>query len=147
MPFLNIEAVTRISSNDQSQTRRSRRDTPARPHRALGGARRCDSVCGGTLLQIRIAHAAPRHSTGSLDMAPSEIQVVLPDGSKKALPAGATGADLARAVGPGLAKAALAIRVNGDRRDLQSPLVGGATVAISTNKAAQAVVVAPQRFA
>src|SRR6266581_4256638 len=51
-------------------------------------------------------------------MPPSEIQVVLPDGSKKTLPAGATGADLARAVGPGLAKAALAIRVNGDVRDL-----------------------------
>jgi len=33
-------------------------------------------------------------------MPPSEIQVVLPDGSKKALPAGATGADLAKAIGP-----------------------------------------------
>ena len=41
-------------------------------------------------------------------MPPFEIQVVLPDGSKKALPAGATGADLAKAIGPRLAKAALA---------------------------------------
>src|SRR5467141_3205704 len=72
-------------------------------------------------------------------MPPSEIQVVLPDGSKKGLPAGATGADLARAVGPGLAKAALAIRVNGDVRDLQRPLPDGATVAILTNKDAQAL--------
>src|SRR5213596_2990084 len=72
-------------------------------------------------------------------MPSSEIQVVLPDGSKKALPAGATGADLARAVGPGLAKAALAIRVNGDVRDLQRPLTDGATVSILTNKDPQAL--------
>ncbi len=72
-------------------------------------------------------------------MPPSEIQVVLPDGSKKALPAGATGADLAKAIGPGLAKAALAIRVNGDVRDLQRPLPDGATVSILTNKDPQAL--------
>src|SRR6266540_3468662 len=72
-------------------------------------------------------------------MPPADIQVVLPDGSKKTLPAGATGADLARAVGPGLAKAALAIRVNGDVRDLQRPLPNGATVSILTNKDPQAL--------
>src|SRR6266516_5002149 len=67
-------------------------------------------------------------------MPPAEIQVVLPDGSKKILPAGATGADLARAVGPGSAKAALAIRVNGDVRDLQRPLPDGVNVSILTDK-------------
>src|SRR6266571_1253898 len=72
-------------------------------------------------------------------MPPSEIQVVLPDGSKKTLPAGATGADLARAVGPGLAKAALAIRVNGDVRDLQRPLPDGVKVSIVTDKDFQAL--------
>src|SRR6266850_710508 len=72
-------------------------------------------------------------------MPPSEIQVVLPDGSKKPLPAGATGADLAKAIGPGLAKAALAIRVNGEIRDLQRPLPDGATVSILTNKDPQAL--------
>src|SRR5216117_4464267 len=72
-------------------------------------------------------------------MPPSEIQVVLPDGSKKALPAGATGADLARAVGPGLAKAALAIRVNGEVRDLQRPLSDGVKVSILTDKDPQAL--------
>ena len=72
-------------------------------------------------------------------MAPSEIQVVLPDGSKKALPAGATGADLAKAIGPGLAKAALAIRVNGDVRDLQRPLSDGVQVSILTDKDPQAL--------
>jgi len=72
-------------------------------------------------------------------MSTSEIQVVLPDGSSKTLPAGATGADLAKAIGPGLAKAALAIRVNGDVRDLQRPLDNGATVSILTNKDPQAL--------
>src|SRR3989440_5214143 len=74
-------------------------------------------------------------------MAPSEIQVVLPDGSKKALPAGATGADLAKAIGPGLAKAALAIRVNGDVRDLQRPLADGVQVSILRNKATRRLAV------
>jgi len=67
-------------------------------------------------------------------MAPSEIHVTLPDGSQKTLPAGATGADLARAVGPGLAKAALAIRVDGQIRDLARPLADGVTVAILTDR-------------
>src|SRR5256884_861999 len=72
-------------------------------------------------------------------MPSSEIQVVLPDGSKKSLPAGATGADLAKAIGPGLAKAALAIRVNGEVRDLQRPLPDGVKVSILTDKDPQAL--------
>jgi threonyl-tRNA synthetase len=72
-------------------------------------------------------------------MPASEIHVTLPDGSQKALPAGSTGADLAKAIGPGLAKAALAIRVNGDVRDLQRPLPDGVTVSILTNKDPQAL--------
>src|SRR5213593_543275 len=71
-------------------------------------------------------------------MPPSEIQVVLPDGSTKTLPAGASGADLAKAIGPGLAKAALAIRVNGDVWDLARPLPDGAKVTILTDKDPQA---------
>jgi threonyl-tRNA synthetase len=63
-----------------------------------------------------------------------EIRVVLPDGSERRLPAGATAADLARAIGPGLAKAALAARVNGEVRDLGRPLPDGATVAIVTDQ-------------
>jgi len=67
-------------------------------------------------------------------MTASEIRVILPDGSARALPAGGTAADLARAIGPGLAKAALAARVNGEVRDLARPLPDGATVAIVTDK-------------
>ena len=72
-------------------------------------------------------------------MAPTQIHVMLPDGSQKTLPAGATGADVAKAIGPGLAKAALAIRVDGDVRDLQRPVPDGAKIAILTDKDPQAL--------
>jgi len=72
-------------------------------------------------------------------MAAAEIRVTLPDGSEKRLHAGATGADLAKAIGPGLAKAALAVRVDGQVRDLARPLPDGAKVAIVTDKDPQAL--------
>jgi len=72
-------------------------------------------------------------------MSRAEIRVTLPDGSEKALPAGATGADLARAIGPGLAKAALAVRVDGQVWDLARPLPDGMRVAILTDKDPQAL--------
>jgi len=67
------------------------------------------------------------------------IRVTLPDGSQKTLPAGATGLDVAKAIGPGLAKAALAIRVNGEVRDLGRPVADGATISILTDKDPQAL--------
>ncbi|HET7789162.1 MAG TPA: threonine--tRNA ligase [Gemmatimonadales bacterium] len=72
-------------------------------------------------------------------MAAAEIRVTLPDGSERRLPAGATGTDLAKAIGPGLAKAALAVRVNGEVRDLSRPLPDGATATIVTDKDPQAL--------
>src|SRR5207247_5562682 len=71
-------------------------------------------------------------------MSAPEIRVTLPDGSERRLPAGATGADLAKAIGPGLAKAALAVRVDGQVWDLSRPLPDGMKVAILTAKDAQA---------
>ncbi len=62
------------------------------------------------------------------------IRVTLPDGSTRELPAGATGADLAAAIGPGLARAALAVTVDGAVRDLGRALDDGATVAILTER-------------
>ena len=70
---------------------------------------------------------------------PSEIRVTLPDGSEKRLPAGSSGADLAKAIGPGLAKAAVAARVNGEVRDLARPLPDGAKVSILTDNDPQAL--------
>jgi threonyl-tRNA synthetase len=46
----------------------------------------------------------------------------LPDGTPLELAVGATGADAARAIGEGLARAALAVRIGGEVRDLAAPL-------------------------
>jgi threonyl-tRNA synthetase len=77
------------------------------------------------------------------------MRVQLPDGSHRDLPDGATGADLAADIGPGLARAAMAIRVldggatekrdgtaydKGRIRDLSQPLADGETVEIVTAK-------------
>jgi threonyl-tRNA synthetase len=50
------------------------------------------------------------------------MELELPDGNILALPDGATGADAAAAIGPGLARAALAVKVGGELRDLARPL-------------------------
>jgi threonyl-tRNA synthetase len=52
------------------------------------------------------------------------MQLELPDGTLLDLPDGATGADAAAAIGPGLARAALAVKVDGELRDLDRPLPG-----------------------
>ncbi len=72
------------------------------------------------------------------------ITVTLPDGNTLELPDGASGADAAAAIGPGLARAALAIEVShpeaGERpelRDLARALPDGAHVAILTAKSGQ----------
>jgi threonyl-tRNA synthetase len=51
------------------------------------------------------------------------MEFELPDGKMLTLPAGATGADAAAAIGPGLARAALAVKVDGELRDLARPLI------------------------
>src|SRR5213082_150803 len=67
------------------------------------------------------------------------MQVTLPDGNSLELPDGATGADAAAAIGPGLAKAALAVRVNGDLRDLARPLPDGEPIEIVTARSDDAL--------
>jgi threonyl-tRNA synthetase len=68
-----------------------------------------------------------------------KIQVKLPDGSSLELERGATGTDAAAAIGPGLAKAALAIKVDGELRDLSAPLAGGEEIEIVTDKSPEAL--------
>jgi threonyl-tRNA synthetase len=70
------------------------------------------------------------------------MKVWLPDGSPLELPDGATGADAARAIGEGLARAALGIRVSGDGgppelRDLDAPLSEGDQIEIVTQRSAE----------
>ena len=50
------------------------------------------------------------------------MELELPDGKTLTLPEGATGADAAAAIGAGLARAALAVKVDGELRDLSRPL-------------------------
>src|SRR5215210_3359597 len=60
------------------------------------------------------------------------MTVYLPDGSPLELEDGASGADAARAVGEGLARAALGVRVDGELRDLSAQLEDGANIEIVT---------------
>ena len=67
------------------------------------------------------------------------MKVALPDGTPLELPDGATGADAAAAIGPGLARAALAIRFAGEMRDLSAPLPDGAEIEIVTAKSGEEI--------
>ena len=62
------------------------------------------------------------------------VSVTLPDGSQRSLTAGATIADLAADIGPGLAKAALIGTLDGQPVDLNVALTNGASVSIVTGK-------------
>ena len=62
-----------------------------------------------------------------------QITVLLPDGSERALPRDATAADLAAAIGPRLARAAVAATVDGQQVDLDTPLPDGARVSVVTS--------------
>jgi threonyl-tRNA synthetase len=62
------------------------------------------------------------------------INITLPDGSKKSLPKGSNGLDLAKSIGPGLAKDAVAVVVNNEQRDLSDELINNAEVSIITIK-------------
>jgi threonyl-tRNA synthetase len=62
------------------------------------------------------------------------MRISLPDGSPLELPDGATGHDVAMGIGPGLARAAVAIVVNGDMQDLALPVPDAAAVSIVTAK-------------
>jgi threonyl-tRNA synthetase len=67
------------------------------------------------------------------------VQVTLPDGSQRQAPAGTTPRQIAEGIGPGLARAALAARVNGQTWDLDRPLEADASVAILTDKDPEAL--------
>jgi threonyl-tRNA synthetase len=65
------------------------------------------------------------------------MNVTLPDGSALELPEGATGADAAAAIGPGLARAALAVKQDGHVQDLARPLESGQPLEIVTDRSGQ----------
>ena len=69
----------------------------------------------------------------------ASLTVKLPDGSQRELPQGATAEDLAKAIGPGLAKAAVASVINGRVRDLRFELADGDEVKLLTKKDPEAI--------
>jgi threonyl-tRNA synthetase len=60
------------------------------------------------------------------------MNITLPDGSVRELKTGSTGFDLAMDIGPGLAKAAIAVTVNGNQKDLSDPINKDSEVSIIT---------------
>ena len=60
------------------------------------------------------------------------FRVTLPDGSVREVAPGTTPADVAAAIGPGLAKAAIAARIDGELRDLLRPFEGDTHLALVT---------------
>ena len=62
----------------------------------------------------------------------SDLTISLPDGSSRILPEGSTGLDLAAHIGPGLAKAAVIVSVDGEGRDLDRALADGNSVSVVT---------------
>src|SRR5438132_2333187 len=62
------------------------------------------------------------------------MRVVLPDDSELELPAGATGLDAARAIGPKLAEQAVLVRADGRVQDLRRPLADGEKIQLLTTR-------------
>src|SRR6516164_7940040 len=62
--------------------------------------------------------------------APSPIAVILPDGKRLEFFGPVTGGEIAAAIGPGLAKAAIAIRIDGKPRDLAAVVNHDVAVAV-----------------
>jgi threonyl-tRNA synthetase len=62
------------------------------------------------------------------------MKVVLPDNSELELPAGATGLDAARAIGPKLAEQAVLVRADGRVQDLRQPLADGEKIQLLTTR-------------
>ena len=62
------------------------------------------------------------------------VAITLPDGSKREFDKPVSGADVAADIGPGLAKAALAVRVGGEMKDLSTVIDADAEIAIVTTK-------------
>jgi threonyl-tRNA synthetase len=69
---------------------------------------------------------------GQADVSP--VAVTLPDGSVRRYDRPMRGDEIARDIGPGLAKAALAIRIDGKLRDLKTPITGAVKLEIVTVK-------------
>ena len=62
------------------------------------------------------------------------IAITLPDGSVREVASGTTPAEIAADIGPGLAKAALAAKIDGEVRDIMRPLDSDTELALITSR-------------
>jgi len=69
----------------------------------------------------------------------SNINVTLPDGSQKSVPAASTPMEIARQISPRLASDAVVARVNGELQDLTRPLTSDSTLEILTSRNPEAL--------
>src|ERR1035437_5996307 len=69
----------------------------------------------------------------------SNIEITLPDGSKRPVEAGTRPIDIAKSIGQRLADAAIAAKVNGEMWDLTRPIEADATLQLLTNKDPEAL--------
>ena len=69
----------------------------------------------------------------------SPLRLTLPDGSVKEFSGSVTGADVAASIGKGLAAAALAVKLDGEMRDLMRPIERDARIEIVTRKSPEAL--------
>jgi threonyl-tRNA synthetase len=69
----------------------------------------------------------------------SPVAVTLPDGSVRQFPGPVTGGEIAASIGPGLAKAAVAIKIDGEAKDLSAPITRDSKIAILTRDAPEAI--------
>jgi threonyl-tRNA synthetase len=65
--------------------------------------------------------------------------ITLPDGSRRQFEGAVTGTEIAEAIGPGLARAAIAMKVDGQLQDLSRPIEQDATVVFVTRRDADAL--------
>src|SRR5690606_22610112 len=72
-------------------------------------------------------------------MSSEQIRITLPNGDILELPVGSTAGDVAAAIGPGLAKAALAAVIDGRTVGLMDPIDGDATIRILTDRDPEAL--------
>src|SRR5690349_21644757 len=80
-----------------------------------------------------------QHQSSAAPAGPAPVVITLPDGSRRDFAGPVSGADIAAAIGPGLAKAAIAIKLDGEPRDLATLVDHDAAVAIVTRDTPEGV--------
>jgi threonyl-tRNA synthetase len=79
------------------------------------------------------------HMPPESEASSSSVAITLPDGKVRHYPGSVTGGEIAASIGPGLAKAAVAIKLDGVAKDLSIPITHDAKIAIVTRDTQEAL--------